>query len=71
LKKYSSDKDINNLVSNLCKLGWRYISRKKHGILLAPNGLRLAVPSTPSDWRAVKNFSRDIKSLSSKERLDA
>ena len=53
MKKYSSDKDINKLVTRMCKIGWRFINRKKHGALITPNGKKITVPSSPSDRRAV------------------
>jgi hypothetical protein len=68
MKKFSSDKDINKLVGKLCKLGWRYKNRKKHGALLTPSGKKLTVPSSPSDRRAFKNFSNDIRTILCKER---
>jgi hypothetical protein len=36
---------------------------KKHGKIIAPNGRKLAVPGTPSDWRANMNFQRDVRRL--------
>lgn len=63
MKKYSSDKDINLLVASLCKSGWTYLKRKKHGLIQAPNGRRLAVPTSPSDWRSSRNFSKALNAL--------
>jgi len=67
MKKFSSDKDINKLVIKLCKLGWGYKNRKKHGALLTPSGKKITVPSSPSDRRAYKNFSSDIRAILCKE----
>ncbi|AGP86609.1 hypothetical protein I607_14120 [Alteromonas mediterranea U4] len=68
MKKYSSDKDINKLVSRMCKIGWRFNNRKKHGALITPNGKKITVPSSPSDRRAFKNFSNDIRTSICRER---
>ncbi|MBA6339603.1 hypothetical protein H4J59_01060 [Colwellia sp. MB02u-10] len=67
MRKFSSDKDINKLVKKLCKLGWEYKNRKKHGALLTPKGKKITVPSSPSDRRAFKNFSSDIRTILCKE----
>lgn len=61
---YSNDKEIAATVRHLLIHGWRYISGKKHGKLISPNGKKLAVPGTPSDWRASLNFKRDIRRIS-------
>ncbi|AXW32897.1 hypothetical protein CJO88_05835 [Ralstonia solanacearum] len=61
---YSNDKDIAATVRRLLEDGWRYIAGRKHGRLVAPNGRKLTVPCTPSDWRASRNFTRDVRRLS-------
>lgn len=61
---YSKDKEIAATVRHLLANGWRYNSGKKHGKLIAPNGRKLPVPGTPSDWRASLNFRRDIRRIS-------
>jgi hypothetical protein len=61
--KYSSDKTVSALVRALVRSGWPYVNGKTHGKLVAPNGRRLAVPGTPSDWRASLNFRRDIRRI--------
>lgn len=63
MKRFSTDKDINNLVRDLLSSGWGYQNRKKHTIILSPKGKRIAVPSTPSDRRAYANFRRDINHI--------
>ncbi len=60
---YSKDKEISATVRKLLTKGWRYIAGKKHGKLIAPNGRKLPVPGTPSDWRASLNFKRDIRRI--------
>lgn len=62
--RYSNDIDIAETVRHLLANGWSYISGKKHGKLISPNGKKLAVPGTPSDWRASLNFRRDILRIS-------
>lgn len=61
--RYSNDKTISALVRTLVRSGWQYMNSKTHGKLVAPNGRRLAVPGTPSDWRANLNFRRDIRRI--------
>ncbi len=61
--RYSNDKTVSALVRTLVRSGWQYMNRKTHGKLVAPNGRRLAVPGTPSDWRANLNFRRDVRRI--------
>lgn len=61
--KYSTDKDINKLVRRLVQLGWSVKKGKKHPLLSSPQGKRMPIPSTPSDRRALYNFSKDIKKM--------
>lgn len=61
---YSNDKEIATTVRHLLANGWGYISGKKHGKLTSPNGKKIPVPGTPSDWRASLNFKRDIRRIS-------
>jgi hypothetical protein len=61
--RYSNNKEVAVLVRALVKTGWRYMNGKKHGKVIAPNGRRVAVPGTPSDWRASMNFQRDVRRL--------
>ncbi|OAQ15402.1 hypothetical protein F480_02355 [Bibersteinia trehalosi Y31] len=68
MKKFSTDKLINELVHQCLKNGWRWRSGKKHDILIAPNNRRMAIPSSPSDMRARHNFQRDIRALSAENR---
>ena len=69
MKKFSNNKDINNLVKCLIKNGWLVLNRKKHAILVAPSGRKMPIPSTPSDYRSWYNFSRDIKHINTKQGL--
>ena len=61
--RYSNDKTVSALVRTLVRSGWQYVDGKTHGKLVAPNGRMLAVPGTPSDWRASLNFRRDIRRI--------
>ena len=63
IMRYSNDKTVSALVRTLVRSGWQYVNGKTHGKLVAPNGRRLAVPGTPSDWRASLNFRRDIRRI--------
>lgn len=58
---FSRDKDINQLVQDLIRLGWTY-SKGRHYKLYAPDGSGVViVPFTPSDRRAFQNFRRDVR----------
>lgn len=61
MKRYCKNKDINRIVHEVIKHGWRIHHGKKHAVLVAPNGKKLPNPSTPSDYRAKQNFSRDLR----------
>lgn len=61
--RYSNNKEVAAMVRTLVNKGWRYMSGKTHGKIIAPNGRKLAVPGTPSDWRASMNFQRDARRL--------
>lgn len=66
MQKFSSNKDINKLVHQLIKQGWRIKYGKKHHHIVNPNGRKYVIPCTPSDHRAFINFQKDIqRSLSS------
>lgn len=60
--KYSCSKDIDLIVRRHIDSGWRYQRGKKHGSLVPPTGWpRVVIPGTPSDWRSLRNFERDLK----------
>lgn len=59
--RYSQNKDIAKLVQRYVRKGWCYHRRRKHGVLMAPNGRTVTVPSTPSDVRALKNLKTDLR----------
>jgi hypothetical protein len=50
--KFSRNKDVNRLVSQLVGEGWRYRRGGKHGKLYSPEAMGfLTIPTTPSDHR--------------------
>lgn len=61
--KYSNNKDIAELVRRLTRSGWQYHMGGRHGRLTSPSGRRIPVPCTPSDYRALQNFKRDLRKL--------
>lgn len=67
MKQYSKDKNINRDVRSLIKSGWTLKRGRKHPLIISPIGYRLAVPSTPSDHRAWRNFNRDIRHIINKQ----
>ena len=58
---YSKDKDIAKVVRMHVRNDWRFHKGKKHGKLVAPDGQRVVVPSTPSDRRAIYNFLGGVR----------
>lgn len=61
--RYSTSKEINLLVKDMVRSGWRYKSGK-HGKLYHPTGPSLITfPKTPSDYRAILNLRRDIRKI--------
>ena len=65
--RYCSAPEINNLVTQLVRKGWRFHRGAKHGKLQPPQGhCMLTVPRTPSDRRAWMNFRRDVRHISAK-----
>ncbi|MFM0593980.1 hypothetical protein [Paraburkholderia dilworthii] len=64
-KRYSSDKDVSATIASLVKSGWQYrtAGHSKHAKIIAPNGRKMTVPYSPSDWRALRNLRRDAERL--------
>jgi len=59
---YCADKDIEELVRRMVRIGWRYRRGSKHGQLWAPGSSRpIIVPGTPSDRRCLQNFHADVR----------
>ncbi|WP_186020502.1 hypothetical protein [Burkholderia gladioli] len=66
-KHYSSNKDFNEAIAGLVQdAGWQYRppGKSKHAKVIAPNGRKMTVPFSPGDWRAVRNFRREVARLS-------
>jgi hypothetical protein len=60
--KYCSNKEIDQIIRRLVSQGWLYRNGSKHGRLTSPSGSpTLTVSRTPSDWRSVQNFLRDLR----------
>lgn len=58
--KFSNDKDIHQLITKLLKQESVYLSKgKKHNFLII-NNRKLAIPSTPSDFRSFQQFKHDV-----------
>lgn len=64
MSKHSSNKDLNQYIRQLVSDGWVYVRRRKHGRLISPDKcLITTVPGSPSDYRAVRNFKKDIQRM--------
>ena len=68
MKRFSKDKKIDGIVRYLIRSGWTVRPGKKHASILSPAGKRIAIPSTPSDFRSWRNFSRDIQHIGNNQR---
>ncbi|MBK7463621.1 MAG: hypothetical protein IPP59_07485 [Betaproteobacteria bacterium] len=63
---YCNDKDINRLIKEMLRSGWRF-EPGRHGKLRHPAGVGfITFPKTPSDHRSLLNMRRDIRRLESK-----
>lgn len=64
MKRYRASKEINTLVRQLVRNGWRFQRGGQHGKPYAPHSAEcLSVPSTPSDRRAFLNFRQDVRRI--------
>lgn len=64
MKRYSTSREIDQLVKRLLADGWRYQAGRRHGRVRPPSGCGfVSVPGTPSDFRAYLNFSHAIRRL--------
>lgn len=62
MSRFSSSKEIHQLIRQLVHEGWSFVGGAKHGRLYPPQGSRfLSVPSTPGDRRAFLNFRQDVR----------
>lgn len=60
MKRYTNNKDFNTLINILKRNGWACQNRKKHNVVISPFGKKVFFSKTPSDYRALNNFKRDI-----------
>lgn len=68
--KYSSSKEIHGLIRKLVRSGWTFRHGRKHGRIYPPGGKYfVTVPISPSDRRSRNNFERDLRRMSSGERV--
>jgi len=63
MTKYCTNKEIHKLVKEKVSKGWYFKKGKKHGVLIAPIGKKLIIPTSPSDYRAYYNLRSTIRSL--------
>jgi hypothetical protein len=62
--KYSCSKEINQIVRHCVQRDWTFRRGAKHGLLSPPRcGLFVVVPGTPGDYRALRNFERDVNRI--------
>ena len=59
--KYSSNKELNQLIRRLVAMGWVYVRRSKHGRLITPCGSWITTVSiSPRSQNAAKHLKWDI-----------
>lgn len=64
MSRFSSSKDIHQLVRQLVSEGWHFFKGGQHGRLYPPQGsIFLSVPSTPGDRRSFLNFRQDVRRI--------
>jgi hypothetical protein len=65
--KYCSNKEIDLLIRQLVRQGWAFRRGGKHDKLIHPSGWpTLTVAKSPSDWRCLQNFRRDLRQVESR-----
>jgi len=63
--KYSSNKELNQLIRRLVAMGWVYVRRSKHGRLVTPCGSwNTTVSISPGSCNASKHLKWDIHKYS-------
>ncbi len=64
--KYSSNKELDQLIRQLVRQGWHFRRGGKHGRLTHPNGRpTMTVAKSPSDRRSFHNFLCDLRKATS------
>lgn len=64
--KYSSNKDFQVYIASLVA-SKKWNKRGRHALLLHINGQKLPVPSSPGDYRALRNFKTGIRNIARQE----
>lgn len=60
--KYSTNKEIDQIIRQLLRDGWKFRHGSKHGRLTHPRGWpTMTVAKSPSDHRSLRNFRRDLR----------
>lgn len=64
--RFTADKDLNQLIKQLCKQGWLFEKRKKHAMLVPPDGKgkKICVAITPRTHRSCAYVRSKLKHLS-------
>lgn len=60
--KYTNDKEINNIISQLLNLGWN-IQKNRHIKCTSPNGKMVVISNSPSCPFTYKKILRYIKNV--------
>ena len=58
--KFSNNKDIHQFITKLLRQKSIYVSKGKKHTYLMINNRKLAIPSTPSDFRSFQQFKHDV-----------
>lgn len=66
--RFSTDKSVNQFVKSLVGEGWSYQPPKgRHPRIVSPNGQPVVFPTSPSDWRVLRNMKAKIKRIETQE----
>lgn len=58
---YSKDRQVNDTVKAVIRAGWQFTRTRKHGRVITPEGKKITVPNSPSDFRACMNFKAQLR----------
>lgn len=68
--RFTSDKDMDRHIRELVRNGWRWVRGRKHNRLIPPTGGGVVIVATsPSDYRTLLNFLRDVRQISRSRRV--
>lgn len=60
--RYSSDRNIHDMIRRLVAAGWAYRRGSKHGRLFPPGAVRpITIPGSPGDRRSYLNLRADVR----------